>query len=153
MTAPLQRQKKDALQVTGTLTFGDQSVFTLEKLSTLIAAGTYPCEYTRSNRLSTLATNNFLAKHPTLTIDDVPYNILNYYTYEILNVPNRSGLRIHPDSFAITLEGCVAPALSLEDINNDGEVDGVSSRMAVDKLETYMNKKPFTLKIIDIPAV
>lgn len=70
------------------------------------------------------------------------------YTYEILGVPNRSGIRIHSANFVSQLNGCVALGNALQDINSDGQLDVINSRITISAFETLMNKKPFKLNII-----
>lgn len=70
------------------------------------------------------------------------------YTYEIKDVPNRSGIRIHSANYASQLNGCVALGTQLTDINKDGELDTTNSRIAIAAFEGFMLKKPFTLTII-----
>lgn len=70
------------------------------------------------------------------------------YTYEIKDVPNRSGIRIHSANFASQLNGCIALGTQLTDINKDGELDTTNSKIAIAAFEGFMLKKSFTLKII-----
>lgn len=70
------------------------------------------------------------------------------YTYEIKNVPNRSGIRIHSANYASQLNGCIALGTQLTDINKDGELDTTNSKIAISAFEGFMLKKSFTLTII-----
>lgn len=70
------------------------------------------------------------------------------FTYEIKNVKNRSGIRIHSANYASQLNGCVALGTQLSDINKDGELDTTNSRIAIAAFEGFMLKKPFKLQII-----
>ncbi len=69
------------------------------------------------------------------------------YTYEIQGVPKRSGIRIHSASFYSDLKGCIALGSNLVDINGDGELDTINSRITITAFEAIMGKKPFTLVI------
>lgn len=95
-----------------------------------IPAGSYSCVYTHSPHLSQVAGH------------DVS-------TYELQNVPNRAGIRIHAANFYSELLGCLSLSNDFVDLNHDGELDGVSSRQAIAYFETILQKQPFTLKIID----
>lgn len=70
------------------------------------------------------------------------------FTYEILNVPNRSGIRIHSANKSSELLGCIALGSSYQDINNDGLTDIIVSRDTVKSFEQFMQDKDFTLIII-----
>ena len=70
------------------------------------------------------------------------------YTYEVMNVSGRSGIRIHSANYYFDLKGCIALGLSTYDLNKDGKLDVISSRVAIKQLEDYFNREPFTLKII-----
>ena len=50
-------------------------------------------------------------------------------------VPNRSGIRIHPANYWDDLKGCLAPGLRLKDINKDGLIDVTNSRNATQQFE------------------
>ena len=69
------------------------------------------------------------------------------YTYEVKNVPNRSGIRIHSSSFWFNLAGCISLGSLPKDINNDGEIDLQNSRLLTYAFENYMEKKDFILVI------
>lgn len=69
------------------------------------------------------------------------------YTYEVQNVPKRSGIRIHSTNYYYELKGCIALGDKLLDINKDGQLDTVNSRITIKKFETILNKRPFTLII------
>ncbi len=69
------------------------------------------------------------------------------YTYELQNVPGRSGIRIHSANFWSQLLGCIALGDSYGDLNHDAQADILNSRVTVDKFEKYMQKKDFILKI------
>ena len=71
------------------------------------------------------------------------------YTYEILNVPNRSGIRIHSGNYYNDLLGCIALGDSFADLNKDGLPDVANSRKTIDLFNNFFNKQPFTLYIYD----
>jgi len=54
--------------------------------------------------------------------------------WELKNVPNRSESKIHIANYVTELEGCIAPGLEQKDINGDGLVDNVNSRIAFNKI-------------------
>lgn len=121
------RSKGTQKQTTGSITVGSTVFKTLElpDLNNLpniscIPKGTYTCKYTFSKK--------FLR-----------------FTYEVLNVPKRSGIRIHSANFYYQIQGCIVLGNPLADINADGELDTVNSRIAIEQFETLMGKKPFTL--------
>lgn len=74
------------------------------------------------------------------------------YTYEVLNVPNRSGIRIHSANTASgknpDLLGCIALGSGYKDINKDGIPDIIVSRETVKAFDQFMGGKEFTLIII-----
>jgi len=67
--------------------------------------------------------------------------------WEIMDVTNRSGVRIHSANFYFEIEGCIVLGLSQDDINKDGKMDMVSSRKAIKLAQKYLGKE-FTLEII-----
>lgn len=115
--------------------------------------------------LGELAYNGFSCKTLELTWKDNKPNIscipkgsysvkwtfslrLLKFTYEIQSVPNRSGIRFHGANFFFDLLGCIALGTGYQDINKDGKVDVLNSRITLQKLEDILQRKPFTLKII-----
>lgn len=68
-------------------------------------------------------------------------------TYEILNVPNRSGVRFHSGNFVFDVEGCILLGNGYKDINGDGQLDIVNSRVAIKQFEDLLGRQPFTLII------
>lgn len=134
-TVKLLRSSDDKVETLGKLSVGDFSCVTLERPwldnannVSCIPKGNYVCKYTLSNRLSQVSGHA-------------------YYTYEIIGVPNRSGVRIHSANYVNQLEGCIALGAELKDLNLDGEVDITASRDTVIAFETLMNKEPFILNI------
>lgn len=75
------------------------------------------------------------------------------YTYEIKNVPNRSGIRLHKGNYAFKLkglpdiQGCILLGKDYNDINNDNVVDIINSTVTVKSFEDFMQRKPFKLYI------
>ncbi len=70
------------------------------------------------------------------------------YTYEVQDVPGRTGIRIHPANYFFQLNGCVALGDKLVDINGDGKLDVTNSRATLALFESFMQKQEFTLKIV-----
>lgn len=93
-----------------------------------IPIGNYVCKYTKSNRLSTLKGEDF-------------------FTYEVFNVKDRAGIRIHSCNYFSDLLGCIGLGVTKIDINKDGELDITGSRDTIKTFETFMNKEPFILQI------
>lgn len=69
------------------------------------------------------------------------------YTYEIVGVPNRTGIRIHSASYYHQLNGCVALGNNVQDLNKDGEKDVINSKITVDAFNSFMGKKSFKITI------
>ncbi len=112
----------------GKLTVGTKFWFTAERPwvdnqnnVSCIPTGTYTCRWTLSPRLKR-------------------------YTYEILNVPKRSGIRIHSGNFPNQVLGCACLGLTIGVM--DGQKGVFNSVTAVRQFETLMNKKDFTLAIL-----
>lgn len=93
-----------------------------------IPPGAYPCQWTRSNRLSQLAGHDV-------------------YTYEVLNVLGRAGIRIHSANYFFQLKGCIALGNALKDINMDNHLDVIHSSDTVNRFNVLMNKEGFRLVI------
>lgn len=68
-------------------------------------------------------------------------------TYEVLNVPNRSGIRIHVANYFSDLKGCIGLGNGVSDINGDGQPDVINSRITIAAFEGFFGKNPFTLII------
>ncbi len=126
----LTRNNDDGIQTLGTLNTENFTCKTLERpfknntpFISSIPKGTYLCKYTWSWK--------FLK-----------------YTYEIQNVPNRTGIRIHSANFYSQLLGCIALGDTYKDINSDGKLDILNSRITISNFEQIMNKKDFSLQII-----
>lgn len=58
-----------------------------------------------------------------------------------VDVPGRTGIRIHTANFARQLKGCIAPVMEWRDIDGDGVIDGVRSGEALGLLEAVL--KPY----------
>lgn len=95
-----------------------------------IPKGSYPCKYTRSHRMSEHAGKDV-------------------FTYEVLNVANRAGIRIHSANYFSQLLGCVALGDAHKDINADGEADVPHSGATIAAFEQAMKKEDFTLIVSD----
>ncbi len=136
----------DDKQTVGALSVddGDFSCHSLElkwlnnqNLVSCIPTGEYTCKYTRSTRLSELHGGD-------------------YYTYEILNVPGRGGVRIHSGNFGYKADGkpdskgCPLLGSDYKDINGDGVLDIVNSKNTVKAFEEFMEYKDFKLIIRNI---
>ena len=136
----LKRFSDDTKQTLGTLSFlkNDGQLFVCKTLElpwkdnqsniSCIPSGTYTCKYTRSNRLS--------AKKGT-----------DIFTYEVLNVPDRGGIRFHSANFFFQLLGCIALGDALKDINAGNEQDAIHSGATIASFEDQLQKQDFTLVI------
>lgn len=129
-TVPLKRNWDNGTQTLGDLVTGTFACKTLErpwknnaKNISCIPTGTYQCKYTYSLK--------FLK-----------------WTYEVLNVPNRSGIRIHSGNYFYDIEGCILLGTGYGDLNKDKFADIVESKITIKKFEDYMGRKPFTLQIV-----
>lgn len=96
-----------------------------------IPSGRYQVQWTRSNRLSKLKG------------EDV-------FTYEILNVPGRSGIRMHSANYYYHLEGCIALGSAHKDLNADQELDLIHSGNTMTAFADFMERKPFKLEIVNL---
>lgn len=94
-----------------------------------IPTGVYICNYTKSPLFSKNACKPV-------------------FTYEILNVPKRGGIRIHSANFARQLLGCIALGAAHKDLDIDGQLDVINSGDTMRKFEEVMNKEDFELTIV-----
>lgn len=115
MKATLLRIFDDGKQTLGEFQVGEFTCFSLElpwrenkKQVSCIPIGTYPVRKFNSPKFG--------------------------MCYAVDNVPDRSQVRIHAGTnFGHTL-GCILPAMEQRDLNADGHLDNVSSRIALGKL-------------------
>lgn len=128
-TVILTRTSGDEKQTLGYLVYKKFTCKTLErgwlnnqKNISCIPTGTYLCKYTWSPK--------FLKG-----------------TYEIQNVKNRSGIRIHSGNYFFDINGCILLGDSYKDINKDGEVDVLNSRATIKTFEDLLLKQQFNLII------
>ncbi len=70
---------------------------------------------------------------------------LKRFTYEVLNVPRRQGIRIHSANFPFQVLGCIALGEKVGKMDNKQAV--FSSQTAVRIFETILKKQDFTLEI------
>lgn len=70
------------------------------------------------------------------------------YTYEVLKVPSRSGIRLHKGNYFFDIEGCILLGQGYTDLNKDGKKDIINSTVTMKAFETLMNKKDFKLLIL-----
>lgn len=99
-----------------------------------IPEGTYQVRWTRSPRLS--------RKYGR-----------DYYTYEILNVPNRGGIRLHSGNLAGDVElgmithslGCPLIGYQVGIMNKQKAI--LVSKPATRAFEALLNKRPFQLEV------
>ena len=91
-----------------------------EPNTSCIPKGQYTCKWTHSPRL-------------------------DKYTYELQDVPNRAGIRIHSANYPDQLLGCIA--LGSYTANVNGKEGVFNSRDTLQKFETLLNQQDFTLEI------
>ena len=132
--ATLQRRNDDGVQTVGKLIMSDENSLGIncdtlelpyknnEHDISCIPTGTYTCKWTFSQHFQK-------------------------YTYEVMNVFNRQGIRIHAGNYNKDSLGCILLGQGYGDLNNDGEKDILNSREALDTFETFMAKEDFELTI------
>lgn len=69
------------------------------------------------------------------------------YTYEVQNVPKRSGIRFHLGNFFTDISGCILLGNGYKDLNIDGRLDITNSTIITKTFETLLNKQEFKLII------
>lgn len=69
-------------------------------------------------------------------------------TFEILSVPNRSGIRIHSVNYSRDLQGCIGLGDKFTDVDKDGLLDIINSRATVEGLQAFLEGKPCKLIIL-----
>lgn len=131
--AVLRRQQDDGIQTLGIFLFEyEDGVKTLGSLE-------LPWKENAVN-ISCIPKGEYIVKttySPTFSRD----------MWEIMNVPNRKGVRIHAANYFYQIQGCIALGLARGDINLDGEMDMVSSRKAISIAKHYLGNE-FKLLII-----
>jgi len=128
-TVILKRNEDDGTQTLGEIMFNGQKLCTLELAYkdnksniSAIPKGTYDVKYTFSPKFMR-------------------------YTYEVLKVPNRSGIRIHSGNYFNQIQGCILLGNGYKDINGDKKLDVVNSKLSINAFEKAMQYKPFKLTI------
>ncbi len=127
MTKPTVTLKRSDLLTFGVMQYAGNKWFTCERPwkdnennVSSIPTGSYLCRWTLSPRLKR-------------------------FTYEVLNVPGRSGIRIHSANFPSQVLGCIA--LGQKYGQMDGKQGVFSSVTAIRQFEIALNKQEFTLEI------
>lgn len=69
------------------------------------------------------------------------------FTYEVKNVKDRAGIRIHSGNYTRQILGCILLGQTHTDIDKDGIIDVTGSALTIGEFETLMNKEKFILKI------
>ena len=110
-----------------------------------------------NNSMTTLYTLELADKNNQQNISCIPKGaytcIFTYsakfkkFTYELLKVANRKGIRIHSLNYYTQTKGCIGIGTKKFDVNKDGELDLLDSRKAIQKFEDTMKKQPFKLII------
>jgi hypothetical protein len=136
------RSVSDDRQTLGALVTQDgKSVFTCRTLElpwknnqhniSCIPAGTYKCSWTRSPLFSLKAGKDV-------------------YTFEVLGVPARGGIRIHSANYFHDLLGCIALGDAHKDIDIDGQLDVIHSGDTIAAFNKLMNQETFELVILNL---
>lgn len=107
-----------------------------------IPKGKYVCRYTLSPKFSLLAEKKYLKENGTPS----PTRI-QIYTYEIMDVPGRSGVRMHALTYYYQSEGCIGLGSDLKDLNADQNFDLIHTGDTMRQFEALMNKEDFNLII------
>lgn len=63
-----------------------------------------------------------------------------YKHIDILDVPDRTFIKVHRGNFYHQILGCILVGTSWSDINNDGLLDVVSSKVALDNILKHTNE-------------
>jgi hypothetical protein len=139
-TVFIRRSPDDGFQTLGAVSVAktDGSIFLAKTLElawknnesniSCIPVGNYLCKWTRSNRLSKLAGHDV-------------------FTYEVLGVPGRAGIRIHSANYFFQLLGCISMGDAHKDINADQKPDTIHSGATVLAFNQEMNQEDFILSI------
>lgn len=69
------------------------------------------------------------------------------YTYQVMNVPNRSGIRIHKGNYFWDVLGCILLGNAFSDVNKDGLADVINSTKTIQSFEDFFGRKTFILTI------
>lgn len=94
------------------------------------------------NNTSCIPTNEYLVK---------PYNSPTkgkVYLFE--NVPSRDMIEIHVGNKYTDIKGCIIIGSEFVDINGDGELDVINSKITMEKFLDVMENEILKLKIIDL---
>lgn len=124
MKATLTRKSKTDKQTLGQLDVGDFSCFTLE-LPDLNNDGIEGNEVRKSCIPEGV--------YPVVRHDSPKFG----RCFWIKNVPGRSAILIHPGNYYFHTLGCVLVGTDQKDVNDDGLIDNISSRLAMEKLLEY----------------
>ncbi len=66
--------------------------------------------------------------------------------FHVLDVPNRSHILIHHGNYYTDILGCILPGDAYRDLNKDGYLDVLNSKLTMDRLNTLLPNE-FTLTI------
>jgi hypothetical protein len=72
---------------------------------------------------------------------------LQKFTYQVMDVPDRSGIRIHSANFFKQLQGCIALGDNHKDIDMDSNLDVIHSGTTVNEFNNIFNMQDFKLII------
>lgn len=125
----LKRMDDDGVQTLGQLFYKDFECLTLER----------PWKDNKSN-ISCIPKGEYMVKY-TFSPKFMKY------TYILEGTNPRSGIRIHSASFWYNLQGCIALGSDYKQLDKDGKLDLINSRITIKAFEDLMQRKNFTLII------
>jgi len=125
------RKKDNGIETIGALTFGEFHCDTLE----------LPYK-DNQHRISCIPAGKYICKKVTATAH-IPYEHIS-----VTNVPNRDGICIHKANYVSDLLGCIGVGEGIIDLNKDGQLDIIKSKLTFDKLMALLPNS-FSLAITD----
>lgn len=126
--------------------FNSDSKETLGSITITIGGATFTCNTLELSWLNNL-TNISCVPIGTYSVVFISTPHFPQGIYQLQNVPNRIGVDIHSGNTFHDSLACILLGSQFNDINNDGEEDVINSRTTLEKFETFLSRKPFTLII------
>lgn len=123
----------------------DNGVETLGSLIATKADGTTLTEYTLELPWKNNSLNISCIPKGTYQCSIKPFHSTTQY--EILNVPNRSGIFIHVGNYYHDSLGCIILGGGKGDINHDGQIDVTNSTKSISALKKFFSNEDFTLTV------
>jgi hypothetical protein len=69
------------------------------------------------------------------------------YRYQVMNVPNRTGVFLHQGNYFFESAGCIILGSQPQDINGDSQLDLINTKTILDYFEQLMGHKDFQILI------